>query len=162
MQVRCADACTLLEHDAGRALNMQEGGEHINLRVLTQEGITVYFRCKQTTPLKRLMDAFCNRQGLCAKYVRFLYDGNTIHGAQTPAMLGMEDGDVIDSLVEVDGLGMEPDPSTELHERTTELAHALTEMQISDEFAQASRSDAAQVRRLALSPHQRRPACGAG
>ena len=132
------------------------------LKVLTQEGITVYFKCEQTTPLKRLMDAFCNRQGLCAKYVRFLYDGNTIHGAQTPAMLGMEDGDVIDSLVEVDGLGMDPDPSTELHERTTELAHARTEMQSSDEFAQASKNDAAKVRRLALSPHQRRPACGAG
>ena len=134
----------------------------MELKVVGQDGIEIYFKCKQTTPLKKLMDAFCNHLGISTNSVRFLYDGNTIHGAQTPAMFGMEDGDVIDSLVEVDGLGMEPDPSTELHERTTELAHALTEMQISDEFAQASRSDAAQVRRLALSPHQRRPACGAG
>ena len=141
---------------------MQEGGEHINLRVLTQEGITVYFRCKQTTPLKKLMDAFCNRQGISTNSVRFLYDGNTIHEARTPAMLGMQECDVINALVEVDGLGMDPDPSTELHERTTELAHARTEMQSSDEFAQASKNDAAKVRRLALSPHQRRPACGAG
>ena len=126
----------------------------MELKVVGQDGIEIYFKCKQTTPLKKLMDAFCNRQGLCAKYVRFLYGGNTIHGAQTPAMLGMEDCDVIDSLVEVDGLGMEPDPSTELHERTTELAHARTEMQSSDEFAQASKNDAAEVRRLALS---RRP-----
>jgi len=141
---------------------MQGRGEDINLRVLTQEGITVYFRCKQTTPLKKLMDAFCIRQDISTNSVRFLYNGNTIHGAQTPAMLGMQDGDVIDSLVEVDGLGMDPDPSTELHERTTELAHARTEMQSSDEFAQASKNDAAKVRRLALSPRQRRPACGAG
>ena len=134
----------------------------MNLKVVFQDGIEVYFKLKQATPLKKLMDAFCNHQGISTNSVRFLYDGNTIHGAQTPAMLGMEDNDVIDSLFEVDGLGMDPDPSTELHERTTELAHALTEMQISDEFAQASRSDAAQVRRLALSPHQRRPACSAG
>ena len=134
----------------------------MELKVVGQDGIEIYFKCKQTTPLKKLMDAFCNHLGISANSVRFLYDGNTIHGAQTPAMFGMEDGDVIDSLVEVDGLGMDPDPSTELHGRTTELAHARTEMQSSDEFARASKNDAAEVRRLALSPHQRRPACGAG
>ena len=80
-------------------------------------------------------------------------------------MLDIRNGDVIDALVEVDGLGMDPGPSTELHEppaESVQLAHALTEMQISDEFAQASKNDAAEVRRLALSPHHRRPACGAG
>ena len=137
----------------------------MELKVVGQDGIEIYFKCKQTTPLKKLMDAFCNHLGISTNSVRFVYDGNTIHGAQTPAMLGMEDGDVIDSLFEVDGLGMDPEPSTELHEPAAEsvqLTHALTEMQISDEFAQASKNDAAKVRRLALSPHQRRPACGAG
>ena len=144
---------------------MQEGGEQINLKVVTQAGIEVYFRCKQTTPLKKLMHAFCDRLEISTNSVRFLCDGNTIHEHQTPAMLGIKNGDAIDALVEFDGLGMDPEPSTELHEPAAEsvqLTHALTEMQISDEFAQASKNDAAEVRRLALSPHQRRPACGAG
>ena len=80
----------------------------MNLKVVFQDGIEVNFKLKQTTPLKKLMDAFCNHQGISTNSVRFLWNGNTIHGAQTPAMLGMEDGDVIDSL------GMDPDPSTEL------------------------------------------------
>ena len=123
----------------------------MNLKVVFQDGIEVYFKLKQTTPLKKLMDAFCNHQGISTNSVRFLYGGNTIHGAQTPAMLGMEDGDVIDALVEIDGLGIQE-----------YIQVALAEMQSSDEFAQASKSDAAEVRRLALSPHHRRPACGAG
>ena len=84
-----------------------QGGERINLKVVTGY---INFKCKQTTPLKKLMDAFCNRRGISTSSVRFLYDGNTIHGAQTPAMLGMQDGDVINLLVEVDGLGMDPAP----------------------------------------------------
>ena len=45
-------------------MNMQEGGEHINLKVVGQDGIEVYFRCKQTTPLKKLMHAYCDRQDI--------------------------------------------------------------------------------------------------
>ena len=69
---------------------MQEGGEQINLKVVTQGGDETYFRCKVTTPLKRLMDAFCNRQSVSRNSVRFWFDGNTINETLTPEQLLME------------------------------------------------------------------------
>ena len=81
------------------------------LKVLTQEGITVYFKCEQTTPLKRLMDAFCNRQGVSRNSVRFWFDGNTINETQTPEQLLMADGDVIDVMVEQRGSVGEWEPA---------------------------------------------------
>ena len=62
----------------------KEGGEHINLKVVTQDGNEIYFKCKQTTPLQKLMQAFCNRQGVSTNSVRFLFDGNRINETQTP------------------------------------------------------------------------------
>ena len=69
----------------------KEGGEHINLKVVTQDGNEIYFKCKQTTPLQKLMHAFCNRQGVSMNSVRFLFDGNRVNETQTPSQLGMED-----------------------------------------------------------------------
>ena len=71
----------------------KEGGEHINLKVVTQDGNEIYFKCKQTTPLQKLMHAFCNRQGVSMNSVRFLFDGIRIDETQTPQQLDMEDGE---------------------------------------------------------------------
>tara|TARA_B110001452_G_scaffold176144_1_gene147718 strand:+ start:579 stop:929 length:351 start_codon:yes stop_codon:yes gene_type:complete len=65
----------------------KEGGEHINLKVVTQDGNEIYFKCKQTTPLQKLMHAFCNRQGVTMGSVRFLFDGNRINETQTPSQV---------------------------------------------------------------------------
>ena len=75
----------------------------INLKVVTQDGDEVFFTCKMSTPLDMLMKAFCNRYGVAANSVRFLFDGNRINGSQTPRELDMEDGDVIDVMVEQQG-----------------------------------------------------------
>lgn len=75
----------------------------INLKVVTQDGNEIFFKCKMTTPLDKLMKAFCNRNGVAANSVRFLFDGNRINGTQTPSELDMEDGDVIDVMVEQQG-----------------------------------------------------------
>jgi len=72
----------------------------INLKVVTQDGNEIFFKCKQTTPLQKLMNAFCNRQGVSMQSVRFLFDGQRLREQQTPAELDMEDGDVIDVMVE--------------------------------------------------------------
>ena len=58
-----------------------------------------------TTPLQKLMNAFCNRNGVAMNSVRFLFDGNRVNPNQTPADLEMEDGDVIDVMVEQQGGG---------------------------------------------------------
>lgn len=63
----------------------------------------VFFKCKMTTPLEKLMKAFCTRNGVAQTSVRFLFDGNRINANQTPQELDMEDGDVIDVMVEQQG-----------------------------------------------------------
>merc|ERR1712137_1047291 len=72
----------------------------INLKVVTQDGNEIFFKCKKTTPLQKLMNAFCNRQGVSMQSVRFLFDGQRLREQQTPSELDMEDGDVIDVMVE--------------------------------------------------------------
>ena len=57
------------------------------------------------TPLEKLMKAFCQRNGVSMNSVRFLFDGNRIQPASTPEDLDMEDGDVIDVMVEQQGGG---------------------------------------------------------
>ena len=72
----------------------------INLKVVTQDGNEIFFKCKMSTPLDKLMKAFCNRNGVASNSVRFLFDGERINGRQTPQELDMEDGDAIDVMVE--------------------------------------------------------------
>ena len=81
----------------------KEGLEHLNIKVVTQDGNEIHFKCKQTTPLQKLMHAFCNRQGWSMGTVRFLFDGNLIRERDTPAQLDMEDNDVIDVMREQQG-----------------------------------------------------------
>merc|ERR1712230_95691 len=49
--------------------------EHLNIKV-TDNNNEVFFKIKRTTQLKKLMDAFCERQGKAPNSVRFLFDGS--------------------------------------------------------------------------------------
>lgn len=69
---------------------------HINLKVSDGQS-EIFFKIKRTTPLKRLMEAFAKRQGKEMDSLRFLYDGVRIQADQTPAMLDMEDNDLIEA-----------------------------------------------------------------
>ena len=73
--------------------------DHINLRVVGQDGTEVFFKIKKHTSLKRLIDAYCERQGVSPTAIRFLFDGRRIQPDQTPKDLGMEDGDIIDAML---------------------------------------------------------------
>ncbi|CAO3651323.1 unnamed protein product [Cunninghamella echinulata] len=59
-----------------------------------------YFSIKRSTPLRKLMDAYCDRQGKSSGFVRFLYDGGRLLPTNTPEELDMEDGDSIDVMIE--------------------------------------------------------------
>mmetsp|Transcript_24267 Transcript_24267/g.27513 ORF Transcript_24267/g.27513 Transcript_24267/m.27513 type:complete len:125 (+) Transcript_24267:133-507(+) len=74
--------------------------EYINLKVKSQDGNEIYFKIKRTTQLKKLMDAYCDRQGCTPQTVRFLFDGERLQETATPEKLEMEDGDEIDAMVE--------------------------------------------------------------
>jgi hypothetical protein len=60
-----------------------EGTEHLNIKV-TDGNNEVFFKIKRTTQLKKLMDAFCDRQGKAANSVRFLFDGTRVTGGDSP------------------------------------------------------------------------------
>ncbi|KAI9320185.1 ubiquitin-related domain-containing protein, partial [Dichotomocladium elegans] len=74
--------------------------EHINIKVVGGDSNEVFFKIKQTTPLRKLMEAYCERQGKSNDSVRFLYDGHRVLATDTPQSLAMEDGDTIDVMVE--------------------------------------------------------------
>lgn len=57
--------------------------EHLNIKV-TDNNNEVFFKIKRTTVLKKLMDAFCDRQGKSANSVRFLFDGQRVQATDSP------------------------------------------------------------------------------
>ncbi|CAH3130928.1 unnamed protein product, partial [Pocillopora meandrina] len=77
--------------------------EHINLKVMGQDNTEVHFKIKKTTQLKKLKQAYCDRQGVPLNSLRFLFDGQRINDDQTPKDLEMEDDDVIEVYQEQTG-----------------------------------------------------------
>ncbi|KAH0520973.1 Small ubiquitin-related modifier 2 [Microtus ochrogaster] len=73
-----------------------ENNDHINLKVAGQDGSVVQFKIKRHTPLSKLVKAYCERQGLSMRQIRFRFDGQSINERDTPAQLEMEDEDTID------------------------------------------------------------------
>ena len=73
---------------------------HINLKVVNSEGNEVFFKIKKTTAVKKLMEAYCKRQGLINGSVRFSFDGTRLKDDATPASVGVQEGDTIDCMVE--------------------------------------------------------------
>jgi len=73
----------------------EPANEHLNIKV-TDGNNEVFFKIKRTTQLKKLMDAFCDRQGKSPNSVRFLFDGTRVQGGDSPESLDMQDGDTLE------------------------------------------------------------------
>ncbi|PUU82396.1 ubiquitin-related domain-containing protein [Tuber borchii] len=73
----------------------EPASEHLNIKV-TDGNNEVFFKIKRTTQLKKLMDAFCDRQGKSPNSVRFLFDGTRVQGGDSPESLDMQDGDTLE------------------------------------------------------------------
>jgi len=69
--------------------------EHLNIKV-TDNNNEVFFKIKRSTPLLKLMNAFCERQGKALTQVRFLFDGSRVNAQDTPDTLEMTDGDTLE------------------------------------------------------------------
>ncbi len=80
-----------------------KSNDELNLNVKSQEGNIICFKLKKTTSLKKMIDSYCSKFGLQAKSVRFIFEGERIKESDTPEILGMEDGDEIDAMVEQHG-----------------------------------------------------------
>merc|ERR1711941_165877 len=81
----------------------EDAGAHIQLKVKDQQGSEVQFKIKKSTPLRKLMDAYCSRLGLQASQVRFMVDGERIAPDDSAEKLGLEDEDLIDVAMEQTG-----------------------------------------------------------
>merc|ERR1712083_372958 len=93
--LRCTLLIAAMADDAAAA--------HIQLKVKDQQGSEVQFKIKKSTPLRKLMDAYCSRLGLTASQVRFMVDGERISADDTAEKLGLEDEDLIDVAMEQTG-----------------------------------------------------------
>jgi len=85
----------------------EETPEHINLKVMGQDGNIVQFKIKKHTALKKLMATYCERAGLALQTIRFSFDGTRINETDTPKSLDMEDGDTIEVFQQQSGGGEE-------------------------------------------------------
>ena len=89
--------------------------ESINLSVADGAGGTpVQFKIKKTTPLRKLMAAYCKRQGISKEDVRFTFDGARLHEQDVPKARGLEDGDQIEVFQMQQG-GESHQPCVQLH-----------------------------------------------
>jgi hypothetical protein len=86
----------------------------LNVKVVDQDGNDLFFKIKKHTALKKVMDAYCERQGKTRGLVRFLFEGHRIQDNDTPDTLELEDGDMIQVFLEQQGgdggEASEPDP----------------------------------------------------
>ena len=82
----------------------KEGGEgSLNIRIRDQTGEETFFKVKKTTKLDKVFNAYSTRKGVAATSLRFLFDGSRVRGDQTPAGIGMEEGDMLDCMREQGG-----------------------------------------------------------
>lgn len=72
--------------------------EFITLPVRGQDGNELHFQMNRSLQLRKLMTAYCERQSVEMKSVRFFFDGKQLSEEQTPAELEMETGDAIDAM----------------------------------------------------------------
>ena len=70
--------------------------ENINLSVECPSGAPLQFRIKKTTPLRKLMDAYCKKLGLSRLAVRFMFHGGRLQEYDVPKNVGLVDGDEIE------------------------------------------------------------------
>ena len=66
----------------------------LNLKVRDSAGDSISVKVKLTTPICKIMDAYCGRKGFERAALVFLFDGQRVTAEDTPGGLEMEDGDV--------------------------------------------------------------------
>ena len=66
-------------------------------------GEDTFFKVKYTTKLDKVFNAYATRRGICVASLHFLFDGSRVRRDQTPADIGMADGDQLDCAREQQG-----------------------------------------------------------
>jgi len=74
--------------------------DRISLRIVGQDGGEVYFKVRSNTPFHKIAKAYCDRKGVSAQSIRFLFDGQRVNDDDNAEKLGLQDDDVIDALLQ--------------------------------------------------------------
>ncbi|XP_053436826.1 small ubiquitin-related modifier 1-like [Nycticebus coucang] len=77
-------------------LGDKKEGEYIKLKVTGQDRNEIHFKMKMTTHLKKLIESYCQRQGIPMSSFRFLFQGQRIADDHISEELEMEEEDVIE------------------------------------------------------------------
>mmetsp|Transcript_84663 Transcript_84663/g.137256 ORF Transcript_84663/g.137256 Transcript_84663/m.137256 type:complete len:118 (-) Transcript_84663:679-1032(-) len=102
------------------AVKGEAGDESITITVKHAANDEVQFKIKKKTKLSKVMDAYCNKQGVDRKSLRFLFDGQRIADDATGIELELEEGDQIEAFaMQVGGLA-----STQHTHHTLHHTHA--------------------------------------
>lgn len=75
----------------------------ITIKVKEGSGEEISFKVKKSTKMSKIMDAYANRRGVNVTSLRFMLDGQRVNANDTPKTLELDDGDVIEALVEQQG-----------------------------------------------------------
>lgn len=78
-------------HDTAFIITFKKGGDQL------------LFKIKKTTPMNKLIDAYCKRNAIERAGMRFVFDGALLTGQETPVSLGLEELDVIDAFPQQTG-----------------------------------------------------------
>ncbi|CAI0374145.1 unnamed protein product [Linum tenue] len=81
---------------------MDQEEPKIIVKVKGQAGSSMLFRINPATQLRKLMLSYCDWNELVVDDVRFLYNGRNLHHDDTPKLVKMEEGDVIDAVPIID------------------------------------------------------------
>lgn len=92
----------MIDQQGGGADGEKDGEAEstITLTVKDADGAEMHFKLKKTAKFSKIFDSYAARKGIEKKYFRFLNANELISGEQTPKMLELEDGDVIDARIE--------------------------------------------------------------
>ncbi|BEI82392.1 hypothetical protein CcaverHIS002_0302600 [Cutaneotrichosporon cavernicola] len=72
----------------------------LNIKIRATDSSEVFFKIKKTTKLNKLKTAYADRVGHDPTAIRLLFDGARILDNQTAEDLDLEDGDVLEVLLE--------------------------------------------------------------
>ncbi|KAL6760238.1 ubiquitin-related domain-containing protein [Haematococcus lacustris] len=89
----------MAEGGGDNAVPKQESAA-INIVVRDQAGNEVHFKIKTHTKFEKVFNAYCDKKGQDPRAVKFLFDGQRVEPSSTPATHEMEDGDIIDCMIE--------------------------------------------------------------
>lgn len=92
-----------IDKPAKNATSTDATSQHIQIKVRSTDSNEVFFRIKKTTPLRKLMDVYCDRLGQPRGTIRFIYEGERITNEDTAQSLGIEDNEVIDAMIQQTG-----------------------------------------------------------